>query len=45
MMSGYSKENVNMTQRNAIWESICEKLNAVGKTKEQPMKVREDGRT
>ncbi len=24
--------NLNITRRNAIWEAICEKVNAVGKT-------------
>ena len=27
------QRNINFTQRNTIWESLCEKVNAVGKTK------------
>ena len=39
------QRNINITQINTIWETICEKVNAMGKTKEQPMKLREAGRT
>ena len=42
---GLQQRNINTTQRNAMRESIREKLNAVGKTKKQPMKLRGDVRT
>ena len=32
------QRNINITQRNAILESICEKVNAVGKTKTDEIK-------
>ena len=27
------QRNLNITKRNAIWEKICDRINAVGKTK------------
>ncbi|XP_028315361.1 myb-related transcription factor, partner of profilin-like isoform X2 [Gouania willdenowi] len=32
--------NLNITKRNAIWEAICEKVNAVGKTKRTTHEVK-----
>ena len=32
------QRNINITQINTIWESICEKVNVVGKTKNDEIK-------
>ncbi len=38
------QRNLNITRRNVIWEAICEKVNAVGKTRRTQMKLRKDGK-
>ena len=39
------QRNINITQRYAIWESICKELNPVGKTKRTTNEIKRRRRT